>query len=409
MTPGAGGVLIVSQAAPELPTAYARVGRELAIQLSYYRPVQLIGCHGNVASEFTMRESTQSVPVHPYPWPYFETNLINQLAKRMNAELVIFVGDAWPYASKIHAAAQELPWLLMCPVDHVPLVASEKILAQGVAAWASPTLWGTDAVREAGGNAVYVPHGVSSALLDAGDAWGSKEAALDRLEWEHGVTRYLSVGGNVGDRKNLAGLLKAWEAAELENSELLLWCYPTRDDANPDGLDLLGACRELGLDNVRFPEPYRVSVGYPDPDLAAVYMACDVLMQVSKTEGFGIPIAEAQALGTPAIVTRYAPFLEVAGVGPQDPLTLEIGTWELMQLLDTAWMPCPSHDAIVKALRHFDRHGIGQADLQRRIDHARAYTWVTAASNLNKEIERLWNQRPEKEPKSTAMAAVGAP
>lgn len=389
MNPGAGGILIASQAAPDLSSAYARVGRELAIQLSYYRPVHLIGCHGNVASEFIMQENDQRVPVWPYPWAFFETQHINKLARQINAELVIYVGDAWPFARKIYEASQEMPWMLMCPVDHVPLVQTEAVLSQAVAAWASPTRWGTEAIEAQGGNGVYVQHGVSQALLDAGKALGSQEAACAALGWTPDTTRYLSVGGNVGDRKNLAGLLRAWKDADLDNAELVLWCYPTRDDSNPDGLDLLGAARELGIDNVRFPEPYQVAVGYPDADLAAVYMASDALMQVSKTEGFGIPIAEAQALGTPAIVTRYAPFLEVAGVEDFDPLTIPIGAWEIMQLLGTAWMPTPSHDGIVKALKHFHVHGVDDRELSRRIAHARSYSWVTAAADLNREVKRI--------------------
>jgi glycosyltransferase involved in cell wall biosynthesis len=403
MSPGAGGVLIASQAAPDLSTAYARVGRELAIQLSHHRPVHLVATHGNVASEYTLSEGAATVPVHPYPWAYFVASNINRLARDINAELVVWVGDAWPFASQLAGAAREMPWVLMAPVDHVPLVAPEVALARVVAAWASPTRWGAEAVRAAGGREVYVPHGVSEAFRHAGAQLGTRENARARLGWAGGVTRYLSVGGNVGDRKNLAGLLRAWRDAALPDAELVLWCYPTRDDGNPDGLDLLGAARELGVNNVRFPEPYRVSVGYPDADLAAVYMACDVLVQVSKTEGFGIPIAEAQALGTPAIVTRYAPFLEVAGA-VDDAYTVPIGTWELMQLLGTAWMPCPSHDGIVDALRQFHRDGIRPEELGRRTHYARGYTWPIAAAALNAAIAQIRPQTPEIEPRALAGA-----
>jgi len=389
MTAGAGGVLIASQAAPDLSSAYARVGRELAIQLSYHRPVHLVGVHGNVASSYTMKEGDQLVPVWPYPWAFFEPQHIVKLAQDINAELVIFVGDAWPFARKLYEAAQQMPWVLMSPIDHAPLVATEQVLSQQVAAWACPTRWGTDAIRAADGNGIYVQHGVSQALREAGAELGSRQAACDALGWDADVLRFVSVGGNVGDRKNLAGLLRAWGDAGLQNAELVLWCYPTRDDSNPDGLDLLGAARELGIKNVRFPEPYQLAVGYPDSDLAAVYMASDALVAPAKTEGFGIPIAEAQALGTPAIVTRYAPFLEVAGAGSSDPLTIPVGTWELMQLLGTAWMPTPSHAGIVAALRHFDQHGIDQGDLERRIKHAQGYSWATAAGDLNAEIARI--------------------
>ena len=405
MIEGRGGVLLACQAAPDLSSAYARVGRELAIQLSRHRQVQLIGCHGNVASEYTMVEGQLSVPVHPYPWAFFETEHINQLAARMNAELVIYVGDAWPFARKIFQSSQDIPWVLMAPVDHVPLVATEQVLAQQVAAWACPTEWGTAAIRAAEGNGVYVPHGVSQALRDAGAALGlSKAAACERLGWEPGVLRFLSVGGNVGDRKNLAGILRAWGEAAIPDAELVIWAYPTRDDSNPDGLDLLGAARELGISNVRFPDPYQVACGYPDADLAAVYVGSDALVQASKTEGFGIPIAEAQALGVPALVTDYAPYLEVSAAENSD-LTFPLGTWELMQLLGTAWMPTPSHRGMVEVFRRFAAHGIDPEEMDRRIDHAQAYSWEDAALTLNAEIARVL---VEKTLKPAESALVGA-
>ena len=388
MKPGAGGVLVVAQAAPDLSTAYARVGREVAVQLSNYRPVHLIGCHGNVASEFTLAEDELRVPVHPYPWSYFDPGHMNQLAKTINAELCLYIGDAWPFARKLVMAAQEMPWIIHAPIDHVPLIGAEKVLAENVAKWAAPTKWAADEIP--GSKGVYVQHGVSTALTDSAAAVGTREDACKRLGWDPNVTRFLSVGGNVGDRKNLAGLIRAWKDAELKDSELVLWCYPTRDDSNPDGMDLIGAATEMGITNIRFPDPYTVSVGYSDYDLGIVYKACDALMQVSKTEGFGIPIAEAQAIGIPAIVPRYAPFLEVAGVRDiNDPLTIELGAWELMQLLGTAWMPTPYHKSIVQVLRHFKNHGIEPEEMKRRQSHSDRYQWSIAAVKLNKVIAAI--------------------
>ena len=384
MKPGSGGVLVASQAAPDLSTAYARVGREIAIQLSYHRDVHLIGCHGNVASTFTLAENDQRVPVHPYPWPYFETAHVNQLAQRINAELIIFVGDAWPFARKLVIASQEMPWILHSPIDHAPLVEAEQILAKSCAAWAAPTEWGTSTIPD--GKGFYVQHGVSTALTDAADQVGSREDACKALGWDPDIKRFLNVGGNVGDRKNLAGLIAAWHEADIDDAELVLWCYPTRDDSNPDGMDLIGTCQQLGITNVRFPDPYQASVGYSDYDLGIVYKASNCLMQVSKTEGFGIPIAEAQAIGIPAIVPRYAPYLEVAGVQADDPLTIPIGAWELMQLLGTAWMPTPSHDGIVEVLTRFHKHGIPDSEMKRRQRHTKQYNWGIAAKKLNDRI-----------------------
>lgn len=401
-------ILIASQAAPDLSTAYARVGRELAIWLAQYRKVTLLGCHGNVASQYTLEQGDARVPVLPYPWAFFEATHVNQIAKDIGASLILFVGDAWPYARQILDGATSIPWVLMSPVDHAPLIPAEKLLAEGVAAWAAPTHWGTQAINDAApGKGHYVPHGVSKGLLAKLEPLrpGQQTNAIDQLGWDHGVTRYLTVSNNVGDRKNLAGLIRAWHDAELLNAELVLWCYPTRDGANPDGYDLIGAASELGITNIRFPDPYQVSVGYSDGDLGLVYAACDAYIQCSKTEGFGIPIAEAQAIGIPAIVTRFDPFLEVAGVSADDPLTLPIGSWELMQLLGTAWMPTPSTQGIVDALQHFHANGIDEDEMNRRHDHAFAYNWPDAAARMDAVIGHVLQAKNDKTLNGRLVAA----
>jgi glycosyltransferase involved in cell wall biosynthesis len=49
------------------------------------------------------------------------------------------------------------------------------------------------------------------------------------------------------------------------------------------------------------------------PDLARVYRACDVLVQPSLYEGFGVPVIEAMACGLPVVCSDGGALLEVAG------------------------------------------------------------------------------------------------
>ena len=48
----------------------------------------------------------------------------------------------------------------------------------------------------------------------------------------------------------------------------------------------------------------------PDVDMAALYRTADVLAMPSVLEGFGLAALEALACGTPAVVSRIAPFIE---------------------------------------------------------------------------------------------------
>lgn len=379
-------VLISAQASPELSGAYARVARELAIELSKRRPVSVLGVHGNAASVYQLAGT--DVTVHPYPWQYFSGAHINRMAQQLGAAIVVHIGDGWRYAEELVRASALLPWIIHSPIDHRPLTDLEGELARGVAHWAVPTLWGRDAVIEAGGRASYVPHGVSAQLhagIEGEDRSQRRYNATHALRWPQSPTRFLAVGKNFGDRKNLPGLIRAWADAALPDAELVIWSYPTRDSSVPEAYDLLGAAKDLGVQNIRFPDPYQVSLGVTDEQMGLIYVASDILVQTTRAEGFGLPMAEAQALGIPALITDTEPFLEVAGASGGDQLTVTVGGYDLQQLLGPAWLTTPAHHHLVDRLTYCHRNlqRIYDSDeFAARHQHALRYSWDRAGELL---------------------------
>lgn len=61
--------------------------------------------------------------------------------------------------------------------------------------------------------------------------------------------------------------------------------------------------------------PYHHSPSLTDVEMIAAYDRADVVTFVSTSEGFGMPILEAQAVGRPVITSRLSPMSEVAGPG----------------------------------------------------------------------------------------------
>lgn len=67
------------------------------------------------------------------------------------------------------------------------------------------------------------------------------------------------------------------------------------------------------------------SLGYvPDEDMPGIYAACEALVFPSLAEGFGLPVIEAMACGTPVLVSAVSCLPEVAGnaalfFDPEDP------------------------------------------------------------------------------------------
>ncbi|MGQ9804369.1 MAG: glycosyltransferase family 4 protein [Anaerolineae bacterium] len=112
--------------------------------------------------------------------------------------------------------------------------------------------------------------------------------------------------GTIEPRKNLTTLLEAFHhLAALRSGDLRLvivgkrgWLYE----------GFFRRLRELGLEErVHF-------TGYvPDEDLPALYSAADLFVFPSLYEGFGLPVLEAMACGTPAVCSNTSSLPEVAG------------------------------------------------------------------------------------------------
>jgi glycosyltransferase involved in cell wall biosynthesis len=85
-----------------------------------------------------------------------------------------------------------------------------------------------------------------------------------------------------------------------------------------NSVNLLQFVKSIGLEvgkNVFFVDQYAYQTGLPEDHMAHVYSAMDVLTNVSTGEGFGIPIVEAQACGTPVIVGDWTSMGELCFSG----------------------------------------------------------------------------------------------
>jgi alpha-1,3-rhamnosyl/mannosyltransferase len=179
---------------------------------------------------------------------------------------------------------------------------AERILrrADGLIAISESTR--DDAVRILGlrEDAVQVIYpGVSQAFFETSDA------ARERVRQAYGLRRpYLLFVGCVEPRKNLAGVLDAWDLLppELRRDLELVVAGPLgwRSDR------LAARLRRPGA-GVRY-------LGYlPEEDLAAVMANASVFLYPSYYEGFGFPVLEAMAAGAPVITSNISSLPEIAG------------------------------------------------------------------------------------------------
>lgn len=140
-------------------------------------------------------------------------------------------------------------------------------------------------------------------------------------------TEYLLFVGTFEPRKNVAGLLHAYAAmrTDLPDAPCLVlagspgWLF--------DDTKLL--VEELGLHQFVSFLP-----NLPSRDLPTLYTGAILLILPSHYEGFGFPVLEAMACGTPAVIANRASLPEIAGgaalqCNPNDPDSIS----HAMQLL----------------------------------------------------------------------------
>ena len=147
-------------------------------------------------------------------------------------------------------------------------------------------------------------HRVSVVPNMLNDAYSPQANADDWLR-EAGIRlppapRVLSVG-HTRPYKDIERLLRAMGAPNLRDATLVRV-----------GAPLTRAQRQLAAQQEL--EGRLVELGQLDPPvLSRVYAACQVLAQPSRSEGFGVPVAEAMACGLPVVCSDGGALPEVAG------------------------------------------------------------------------------------------------
>lgn len=152
-----------------------------------------------------------------------------------------------------------------------------------------------------------IPLGVSPSMRPAGDE------AIERVRRAHGLSGpYLLWVGNLEPKKNLPGLVAAFEALARDLPHQLVLAGAVGWKAS----EALGAIEASPLRE-------RIHrIGYvADSDMPALYSGADLLVHWSLYEGAGLTPLEAMACGTPAVVSDGGALGEIAGqVAPVVPL-----------------------------------------------------------------------------------------
>jgi glycosyltransferase involved in cell wall biosynthesis len=203
------------------------------------------------------------------------------------------------------------------PVDHFPVPkAVLEFFQRTDAVPVAMSQWGQKQLRDAGLDALYAPLTVDTSVFKpVPDA--KRVCGLDDQD------RFVVMmnGMNKGAYHHRKGFPEAFFAFGLfakNHPDALLYVHAEQWGPHAQGINLVELAMGRGIPEhqIKFCDQYAYRCGFIGPDmLAAAYSAADVLLAPSRGEGFCVPLIEAQACGTPVIVTDFSAQPELIGAG----------------------------------------------------------------------------------------------
>jgi glycosyltransferase involved in cell wall biosynthesis len=138
-----------------------------------------------------------------------------------------------------------------------------------------------------------------------------------------------------------AGFIYAY--APLKGSDIAIEAVRDAKDKLPD-LRVVAFGTQVAKSDLPMPPFVEYTIDPPQERIRELYAQCDVFLQASRTEGFGLPILEAMACRTPVVATPAgaAPALLREGGGKlvahEDPAAMSAALLEIVGLREPQWL-----------------------------------------------------------------------
>jgi hypothetical protein len=295
------------------PWANTGYGKQTAIALEELKE---LGHEMVVSAFYGIQGATLNAPggflVLPSHIDSYGNDIASAHWKFTESDLVISLVDAWVLNDESWG---KMPWAAWTPIDHDPAPTHvTDVLEKGNAVPIAMSRFGERAMREAGLDPLYVPHSVHPTFLeDMPDRHDIRKG----YKWDDNfvVGMVAANKGHHPSRKSFTQVFEAFETFYRAHPEALLYLHCEQDP--PFGIDLPTALDRFGIpqEAALFVDTYRNIVGMGEGYMRNTFAAFDVLANPSMGEGFGVPIIEAQAVGTPVIVSDWTAMPELCHYG----------------------------------------------------------------------------------------------
>jgi glycosyltransferase involved in cell wall biosynthesis len=328
--------ILIHSNGPMVPTGYGRQVKLFLPKLKELGHEVAVSAFYGVSGSPITYDGTTIFPagMHPYGG-----DVLVQHAMHYRADVVITLMDLWKLADSDLTGIRVAAWL---PNDCQPLGRPDQRALDNLGAFPiAMSRFGRDNLREAGyPDTAYVPHAVDTSVF-------RPQPDRDAFRAELGIADRFVIGicsaNRDAIRKSWPEQFRAFAKFRNHHDDALLLVHATV--TSPQGLNLAELAYDMGIaSDVMFSDQYAQVAGImPDEMMAGWFGTLDVLSQCSAAEAFGIPSIEAQATGTPVIVTKGSAQTELCGSG------WLVSGQEFWNPIHRAWWVRPNVDSIVRS------------------------------------------------------------
>lgn len=319
---------LIHSNSPTVSTGYGVQCRHLADLLADAGHEVAVGSTYGQQGEIGQWTSPRGHKIRIYPSGYFTNSpdVISQNAMHFfegdpQGGIIIPLLDVWVLSKNRELA--EFRVAAWAPVDHYPV--PKQVLEFFHNTGAIPiamSKFGETLLRQAGLDPLYVPLAVDTdaykptPIVTTGDGTAVTGHTLFGVPSEAYVVGMVAMNKDPQDRKGFNEAFRAFGQFWKGHNEAVLLVHSDKLGA-AGGLDLVELATHCGIPNhaLIWTDQYAYRLGLPDEMMAALYSTMDVLLAPSHGEGFGVPLIEAQACGTPVIVSDFSSQSELVGSG----------------------------------------------------------------------------------------------
>lgn len=335
--------ILISSEAPMGHTGYstqtsyiAKVFASLGHHIDFYAWANL---HGG---------TLQSGDTTFYPMIGVQGTNAHWVADVAEADLLFTLQDLWPLPEN-YANDLKVPWMAYFPIDAEPLM-------EGIVTHAKKTdynvvysKFGARVMEDTHLPHFYVPHAIDTDIFSPVDTPDDKAKLREEYGFPRDAFVVSIVATNMGvpGRKAFGEMLEAFALFQRKHENALLYLHTNLHPVPPArGYPLILIAQRMDIPKKALLHVHQVNyaIGLPNEHVADIYRLSDVLLSPSMGEGFGLPIAEAQACGCAVITQDCSSMPELTKNG----ISIPKGQRAWRTVCD--WQYTPRVDDIIDAL-----------------------------------------------------------